>query len=195
MAKTVAERQDVIPVLAEVFRRYGYEGASLTRITEGTGLGKGSLYHFFPGGKEEMAAAVLAHIDDWFQRNVYTPLRQAGSPREGLASMFDEVSRYFESGRKVCLVGVFALGNERDRFSQAVGGYFRDWASALAATLERGKMQAEPARALAEEIVGGIQGALVLARAWDDPQVFARMTLGLRERALASVAQDSALKR
>jgi TetR/AcrR family transcriptional regulator, lmrAB and yxaGH operons repressor len=188
MARTVAERQDVIPVLAEVFRRYGYEGASLTRITEGTGLGKGSLYHFFPGGKEEMATAVLAHIDDWFQRNVYTPLRQARSPRAGLASMFDEVSRYFLSGRKVCLVGVFALGNERDRFSEAVAAYFRDWAAALTTTLESGAMEAAPARALAEEVVGGIQGALVLARAWDDPQVFARMTQSLRERTLASVA-------
>src|SRR6201991_3526047 len=186
MPRTVAERQDVIPVLAEVFRCYGYEGASLSRITEGTGLGKGSLYHFFPGGKEEMAAEVLAHIDDWFQRHVYTPLRQGGFPYEGIAAMFDEVSRYFLSGRKVCLVGVFALGNERDRFAQAVSGYFRDWAGALAVALENGGLTPTPARDLAEEVVGGIQGALVLARAWDDPQVFSRMIRTLSERALAA---------
>lgn len=187
MPRTVAERQDVIPVLAEVFRRHGYEGTSLTRITEGTGLGKGSLYHFFPGGKEEMAAAVLAHIDDWFQRNVYTPLRQAGSAREGIAAMFDEVSRYFLSGRKVCLVGVFALGNERDRFAQAVSAYFRDWTGALAAALEKGGLAAAAAQALAEEIVAGIQGGLVLSRALNDPQVYGRMVGGLRDRALAAI--------
>jgi AcrR family transcriptional regulator len=192
MPRTVAERQDVIPVLAEVFRRYGYEGASLTRITEGTGLGKGSLYHFFPGGKEEMAAAVLAHIEDWFQRNVYAPLRQAQSPAAGIATMFDEITRYFHSGRKVCLVGVFALGNERDRFSQAVAGYFRDWASSLSMALEKGGMSAAPARGMAEEVVGGIQGALVLARAWEDPQIFERMIGALRERALAAMAGTGA---
>lgn len=189
MPRTVAERQDVIPALAEVFRRYGYEGASLSRMTEGTGLGKGSLYHFFPGGKDEMAAAVLAHIDDWFQRNVYAPLRCAPSPAAAVQDMFDEVSRYFLSGRKVCLVGVFALGNERDRFAQAVASYFRDWAGALAATLEKGGLAANAAASLAESVVGGIQGALVLARAWNDPQVFLRMTRDLRERALQAMKQ------
>ena len=66
MARTVAERSDVLPLLAEVFREHGYEGASLSLISKATGLGKGSLYHFFPGGKEEMAVAVLAEIDGWF---------------------------------------------------------------------------------------------------------------------------------
>ncbi|OZI61947.1 TetR/AcrR family transcriptional regulator [Bordetella genomosp. 11] len=189
MPRTVAERQDVIPVLVEVFRRYGYEGTSLSRITEGTGLGKGSLYHFFPGGKDEMAAAVLAHIDDWFQRNIYAPLREAPSPRDGIAAMFDKVSAYFLSGRKACLVGVFALGNERDRFAQAVSSYFRAWAAAVTAVLEKGGVPPAPARDLAEEIVGGIQGALVLARAWNDPQVYCRMAGGLRERVLRTLPE------
>ena len=50
--RTLNERPDVIPLVAEVFRNFGDGGASLIRITEKTGLGKGSLYHFFPGGKE-----------------------------------------------------------------------------------------------------------------------------------------------
>jgi hypothetical protein len=29
-------------------------------------LGKGSLYHFFPGGKEDMAKAVLDEVAVWF---------------------------------------------------------------------------------------------------------------------------------
>src|SRR5476649_1575217 len=74
MARTIAERDDVVPMLAEVFRLHGFEGASLARICEGTGLGKGSIYHFFPGGKEEMADAVLAEIGAWFRDQVYAPL-------------------------------------------------------------------------------------------------------------------------
>jgi len=72
--KTVYERADVVPLLAEIFRELGYEGTTLSRITERTGIGKGSLYHFFPGGKEEMAAAVLADVDGWFER---APVRAA----------------------------------------------------------------------------------------------------------------------
>jgi len=61
--RTVLEKADVVPLVAEVFRELGYEGASLGRITARTRISKGSLYHFFPGGKEEMAAAILDHVD------------------------------------------------------------------------------------------------------------------------------------
>ena len=57
MARMVAERADTLPGLAEAFREHGYAGASLSVIGEATGLGRGSLYHFFPGGKREMAEA------------------------------------------------------------------------------------------------------------------------------------------
>lgn len=190
MARTIAERHDVIPVLAEVFRAYGYEGASLARITEGTGLGKGSLYHFFPGGKQEMASAVLAHIDAWFQENVFTPLRQEDDPERGISRMFAEVRRYFLSGRKVCLLGVFALGGERDRFADQVASYFRDWTDALGGALMRAGKGRPAARDLAEEIVGGIQGGLVMARAWNDASAFTRQVDKLEKRALTSARVD-----
>ena len=182
MARMIAERSDVIPLLAEVFRTYGFEGASLARISEGTKLGKGSIYHFFPGGKEEMAAAVLTEIDDWFQANVFTPLREGAGGKGGSAAMFREVSRYFMAGQKVCLVGVFALGNERDRFAVKVKAYFAAWIAALEAALRREGKDAKSAAALAEEVVVGIQGALVIARALDRPAVFTNTLRRLQSR-------------
>ncbi|QGZ42199.1 TetR family transcriptional regulator [Pseudoduganella flava] len=184
MARIVAERGDVIPLLAEVFRTHGFEGASLTRLCEGTRLGKGSIYHFFPGGKDEMAAAVLAEIDRWFREQVFEPLRAAGDARQGIAAMFDAVERYFDAGKRVCLVGMFALGNERDRFAARVQGYFAEWIGALTAALVRAGRDVQSAAALAEEAVAGIQGALVLARALDRPAVFSDALARLRERLL-----------
>jgi TetR/AcrR family transcriptional repressor of lmrAB and yxaGH operons len=172
MARLVAERADILPVLAELFREHGFEGASLALITERTGLGKGSLYHFFPGGKEEMAAAVLAEIDRWFEANIFRPLREAADPLAAVAATLDATEEYFRSGRRVCLVGVFALSNTRDRFAQAISGYFAAWRDALAAALRHGGCAA--AQDLAEAILADLQGGLVLARALDDPRVFQR---------------------
>ena len=62
MPRLVTERADTLPALAVVFRECGYDGASLALIGQHTRLGKGSLYHFFPGGKEEMADAVLGEM-------------------------------------------------------------------------------------------------------------------------------------
>ncbi len=185
MARVIAEREDVIPLLGEIFRTYGFEGASLARISEGTKLGKGSIYHFFPGGKEEMAEAVLAQIDEWFKRHVFEPLMERTNAVEGIRAMFDDVGRYFLSGRRVCLVGVFALGSERDRFADRVRDYFVAWIDALAAALVRTGREQLKANALAKEVVGGIQGALVLARALDQTEVFTDTLSSLQDRLLA----------
>ncbi|WP_026792159.1 TetR/AcrR family transcriptional regulator [Pleomorphomonas oryzae] len=187
MAKTIAERADVVPLLAEVFREYGFDGASLSVIGERTGLGKGSLYHFFPGGKEEMAAAVLQEIDRWFEAEIYKPLREATDPRAAIDGMLRAVDDYFRSGRRICLVGAFALDNVRDRFAAAVKGYFAEWRSALASALERAGCSPDLAHALAEETVVAIQGALVLARALDDTAVFARSIEATRAKLAAAI--------
>ncbi|MEP9356091.1 TetR/AcrR family transcriptional regulator [Xanthobacter sp. KR7-65] len=182
MARTVTERADILPLLGEVFREHGFEGASLAHITARTGLGKGSLYHFFPGGKEEMAAAVLNEIDGWFEANVFAPLRADADPSAAVDDMLERTDTYFRSGRRVCLVGLFALGDVRDRFGAAVAGYFARWRDALAAALTRAGRPAEDATALAEDAVLAIQGALVLARALDEPAVFGRAIERLRGR-------------
>ena len=184
MTRTVAERSDVIPVLAEIFRENGFEGASLAIIGEKTGLGKGSLYHFFPGGKEQMAAVVLNEIDTWFEDHIYSPLREADDPRAAISAMCRAVDDYFRSGRRICLVGAFALDSVRDRFTAQIRGYFVDWRIALAAALEKAGHETAKATDLAEEAVISIQGALVLARALNDPRLFERSMSKTEKRLL-----------
>ena len=176
----------MLPLLAEVFREHGYEGASLSLISKATGLGKGSLYHFFPGGKEEMAVAVLAEIDGWFEANVFRPLRETNDPRAAVATMFATTAEYFRSGRRVCLVGALSLSDARDRFAGRLRDYFARWVEALTAALARAGHGPKAAGAIAEEAVGGIQGAVVLARALDRPDVFEQILTGLRARCLGT---------
>lgn len=104
--------------------RCGIEGASLARISAATGLGKGSLYHFFPGDKEEMAAAVLADIAGWFEANLFAPLEQGADAHCAdahcaIEATFDAVMAYFCSDRRVCLVGALALSDAGDLFAAA----------------------------------------------------------------------------
>jgi TetR/AcrR family transcriptional regulator, lmrAB and yxaGH operons repressor len=183
VTKTVFEKADVIPLVAEVFRELGYEGATLSRITARTGLGKGSLYHFFPGGKEDMAGEILAHVDGWFADHIFEPL-EGNNPQQAIAHMWDSVDTYFRLGRRVCLVGVFALDETRDRFAVPIKRYFRRWIGALAGALARSGMDEAVASRLAEEVVVSIQGALTVARALDDGDVFKRALEHLRERTI-----------
>jgi len=174
----MTERAAHVPALAEAFREHGFAGASVAALCAATGLGKGSLYNFFPGGKEEMAAAVLADVDAWFTASVFEPLEaaQAADPPAGwpgaVNAMFDAVTAYFRSGRRVCLQGAFALGRERDLFAQTIAGYFERWIAALAAALRAAGYDEPEARLAAAETVAAIQGAIVLSRALDSPEIF-----------------------
>lgn len=183
MPRSYADRNELIPALSEIFREHGFAGASLSEITRGTGLGKGSLYHFFPGGKEEMAKAVLDDVAAWFESNVYAPLRESEDPAAGIEHMFEATVRFFHSGRRICLVGSFALDDTRDRFAVAIQAYFAAWVVALESALGRAGLDGSAARENAEDIVAGIQGALVLARAQNDPRLFVRAVKRLRRLA------------
>lgn len=189
MPARIHSPEKVIAGLAEVFREHGFEGASLAHISQATGLGKGSLYHAFPGGKDDMAAAVLADIDGWFERNVFVPLYDKGLPAStAIDGMLDACVAYFHCGGRVCLVGVFALNATRDAFADAVNGYFRRWEQALNAALRRGGASPAKAKALAEDVLAGIQGGLVLARAFDDNRYFEREIERLRARLKSGLA-------
>lgn len=185
MKKDVVERKQVLQALGEVFRAHGYEGASLTLITEATGLGKGSLYYLFPDGKQQMAAEVLTEIDAWFELNIFAPLRTADDPARGVAAMIAGVDEYFHSGNRVCLVGVIALGAARDTFAVKVDEYFTRWQAALASLLRRSGLGNSQAQRRAEDALLTIQGALVLARARNDAKIFRRALTDLTKRLLA----------
>ncbi|MFW8593487.1 TetR/AcrR family transcriptional regulator [Cribrihabitans neustonicus] len=174
-----AARADILPALSEVFRSHGFEGASIGRIVAATGLGRSSLYHLFPGGKEEMAREVLTHVDAWFARNIFEPLEQ-DAPALALVQMFDAVTEYFREGGRICLVGAFALDGTRDRFAAEVRAYFSRWVQSLASCLTRGGMAAADASAAAAQVVALIQGAIVLARATGSPEDFQLALLAAR---------------
>ena len=172
MARTISERPDAVLALANTFRLHGFEGASLSVISAETGLGKGSLYNFFPGGKEEMARAVLDGVNTWFRTRVYEPLLTPGQPSTRIAEMFEATASYFESRDLVCLFGAFALGQERERFAAAIREYFVEWIAALTTTLARAGHGPQRSHDLAVDTVSGIQGALVISRALGETETF-----------------------
>lgn len=189
--RPLTDRASALPRLAEAFREHGYDGASIAVLSKATGLGKGSLYNFFPGGKEEMMEAVLGDIDRWFAEAIFRPLEEGADPAKAVIAMFDVVSTYFLSGRRVCVLGSLGLGASGELFASRVRRYFARWIAALAGCLENGGAAPALATALAEEAVSGIQGAIVLSRALGDEASFGRAIDRLRSLLLAAIDKES----
>ncbi|GAA2942001.1 TetR/AcrR family transcriptional regulator [Microbacterium luteolum] len=179
MARTVLDRSDVVLALAGVFRERGFEGGSLSVIKQKTGIGRGSLYHFFPEGKTDMARAVLDQVSDWFEEKIFVPLRTATDPQKAIADMSRAVAEYFISRQCVCLFAAITLGEEQETFAKAVKSYFTEWVEALTGVLRLAGLSPQEAADRALDAVAVIQGGLILARAYGDDQTF----LGIVDRA------------
>ena len=170
-----------IPCLLRLFRQYGYDGATLAKISEATGLGKASLYHHFPGGKDEMVETVLNYLEHWMEQNVVQKLRSSGAPRLRLQEMCDRLSEVYEGGKQPCLSAILLLGSARDVFHDAVQALYHSWINAIATVLIEAGISEILAQQRAEDAVIAIQGALILSQGLSNPAPFQRVIQQLPE--------------
>jgi TetR/AcrR family transcriptional regulator, lmrAB and yxaGH operons repressor len=174
MPPALLSREQVVERLMRAIRRFGYDGASLAELSKATGLGKSSLYHYFPAGKDDMVRAVLDHLEDQLRETLFVPLRAPGPVRERLAQMVETLDEFYRGGREACVLGNLVLGTSRTRFRRQLASIFEQWIDAIAAALVDGGVSAPLARARAEDAVLRIEGALILAGAMNDVAYFGR---------------------
>lgn len=184
VAKQTAAKQAYIPHLLDLFRQFGYDGATLSKISQATGLGKASLYHHFPGGKDEMVAVVLTTLEQGLGQIALESLQGEGDALTRLQRMSDRVSHAYEDGQKPCLLAALMLGSGRDLFQARVQTLLRSWIEAIAQVLMEAGMEASIAQQRAEDGVIAIQGALILAQGLDDVAPFQRVMQQLPARLL-----------
>ncbi|NJM59286.1 MAG: TetR/AcrR family transcriptional regulator [Oscillatoriales cyanobacterium RU_3_3] len=168
-------KETYVPCLLKLFRQHGYDGATLSKISEATGLGKASLYHHFPGGKDEMVEAVLDYLEDWLTQNILQPLASAGDSVARLQCMCDRLTEIYEGGTQPCMFAILLLGSARDVFHGKVKALFCGWIDEIAAVLVETGMERALAQQRGEDAAIAVQGALILAQALDDPSPFMRV--------------------
>lgn len=160
--------------LLQLFRQYGYDGATLARISKATGLGKASLYHHFPGGKDEMVQAVMDYLDQWLAEKVLPSLQGNGSALKKLRQMCDRLSELYEAGQQPCLSATLLLGSARDLFHDRVQARYRAWIDSVAQVLVNAGLDRSTAEQRGEDMVIALQGSLIVAQGLNSPEVFQR---------------------
>lgn len=160
--------------MTDVFCAHGFEGASLSRIAEATGLQRASLYHRFPKGKQQMADAVLARTDVWFMEHILAPMQGEGTPAARLAEVIRRLSAFYVGGRKSCLLDTLSIGQEEGVIRDHVKATLEAWRGVFAAAAREAGATAAAARNRAEQAIASIQGGLVLARVLGEPRPFTR---------------------
>lgn len=179
MPATKVNEEQLLEGLLRVFQDYGYEGATLTRISDATGLEKSSLYHRFPGGKDEMAIAVLRHVGQHFQNEVLAALHEDGPREERVAQCAAGLKRFYDGGRRSCLLDTLSMAGGGETIRQEVKALYLAWQAAFAAVAREAGCSPAQAVRRAQEAIGEIHGALVLARATGERRAFLEAIEGL----------------
>src|SRR5919106_1455212 len=122
----------LIERLSDLFRRAGFDGASLGDIAEATGLQKSSLYHRFPGGKQQMATEVAAAVGERFATSILAPLGTDEPLEERVRVVGRNLAAFYERGARNCLLDMLSVGEPGANASAKLAAAAAGWIAAFA---------------------------------------------------------------
>jgi TetR/AcrR family transcriptional regulator, lmrAB and yxaGH operons repressor len=179
MAHRIISDDVFLATALDLFRTYGFEGVSLKRLADATGLEKASLYYRYPGGKDEIVMAVASDVVAWFQTNIFDPLTGNGTARKRITFVAERLRDFYSGGSKACLTDVLSLPGGPKELHATLKGAMQTWISAFAQIAKESGLSSSTARARAEEAIMRIEGSLVLARVIGDNSNFERILKAL----------------
>ncbi|WP_263408987.1 TetR/AcrR family transcriptional regulator [Terriglobus tenax] len=177
------EKAEIVGRLFVVFQDRGYEGASLADLSQATGLGKSSLYHHFPRGKEQMAEAVLEQGRTFIQTAVADVAKSNEPLKLRIRKIVAALDQLYASGKNPCVLGRLAVSEIGPAGKKLAHEIFASWTDAVAHLARESGMTDLKARQFGEDWIARVQGSLILHAATGDCKPFERVMSALADLA------------
>jgi AcrR family transcriptional regulator len=161
-------RERILYASAELFRRQGYAGTGLKQVVAQAEAPFGSLYHFFPGGKEQLADEVLRAGGRFFLALYGSIADAAGDLPTAVHDFFAGAAATLQSTdfADACPIATVAgeVASTHEPLRQATADVFESWLASLAEDAIEGGVAHSRARALALSVLALLEGAFLLSR-------------------------------
>jgi AcrR family transcriptional regulator len=143
----------------------GLDGTAFSDVIIRSGAPRGSLYHHFPEGKDELVEAAMALTADR-ALGVLDALRGA-RPREVTAAFLDLWRAVLVRSdlRAGCAVLAVTVATDSPDLREHAAAIFRAWRGRLAELYVEGGVEAKRANRLAATVIAATEGAVVVSRA------------------------------
>lgn len=175
-------REEIITKCVERFRTHGFHRTTMSDLAEVCGLQKGSFYHYF-SCKDEILREGLVQTRDDFAEHIFTLAYDNGvTAKERMKSMLDAHVTIMLRGNGGCLVANVSAEtlHTTPEFMPLLREISDRWHTALTHIL-RTSYETEEADNIAWRIMQDIEGAVMLARLYDN----AKFTTEAVERSVA----------
>ncbi|WP_405720291.1 TetR/AcrR family transcriptional regulator [Streptomyces sp. NBC_00046] len=181
-AEADSPRERMLNSATELFQRNGVAATALSDIVERSGAPRGSLYHYFPEGKSQIAAEATARAGRQLGA-VVSLLTATHAPVETIRLMVGHfrqqlIDSDYTAGCPAA-PGALEGGAGGSEARRAAGEAFTTWEATVSAAFWQRGLAAGEADALATLVISAIEGALVLGKAQQSARALDRV-----ERAL-----------
>jgi len=164
---TATTRHRLLEAAITLMRRSGLSGAGINEIVRESGAPKGSVYHHFPGGKEQIVGEGLAQYSLRVVAFIEASLSRKRRPGDKIKALFDAYAARIEEGafRHSCPVGTVCLDLDADVESlrPVVADAFAQYVQAIAAHLPFEDRRRSAS--FAGLVLSAIEGAYIRGRA------------------------------
>jgi TetR/AcrR family transcriptional repressor of lmrAB and yxaGH operons len=166
--RAAQHKQNLVRTAMRLFRRQGYASTGLQQIVAESGAPKGSLYHYFPSGKEALGAAAVELAGGLMGETLAELAARHPKPRPFLRAWCRTLAGWMEESgfRSGCPIATTLLENAPQSPSITAAGRraVDGWIEIVAGVLAKGGLAPREARSRAQLAIAAIEGALILAR-------------------------------
>ncbi|MGW6855458.1 TetR/AcrR family transcriptional regulator [Streptomyces xanthophaeus] len=161
-------RERLVRTASRLMQHGGYENTPVKQLVREAGATLGSLYHFFPGGKQELAVAAIRFGDEEFAELLRAGLSAHPDPAEAVEYVATLLARELEASdwRDGCPITATALETvgRLPEIQAACALAFANWQHLVAAKLLASGHPEQQARDLAATVLNTLGGAEVSAQ-------------------------------
>jgi TetR/AcrR family transcriptional regulator, lmrAB and yxaGH operons repressor len=168
MSAPPKHRDAIVQAAATLFRRNGFAATGINEIVKFSGAPKGSLYHYFPNGKDEIAVAAICFSGNALKAT----LEKLGQKHKSTAALIRAYCQLLASWmaksgfRDGCPITTTLLESAPQSAGVAAAGReaFDGWCAVIARALVLDGFGKAEAMQLATLTISALEGALILAR-------------------------------
>lgn len=162
-------RDQIIQSTCELLEKQGFHGTGLNEIVEESGAPKGSLYHYFPEGKEQIASEAVLHAGRLTAKRIQAGLVESDASKaihDFVLKISDHVERSgFAAGGPLTAVAM-ETATQSERINLACREAYRMIETAFREKLLQSGFPKTKADSLATVITASIEGGIILSRTY-----------------------------
>ena len=175
MSAAPKHRDKIVRAAALLFRRNGYAATGMNDIVALSGAPKGSVYHYFPEGKEQIAIETI-HYASGLVAKTLAELSETYSTPSDMVSAYGTLLRgwlaksEYQDGCPITTT-LLELSATSEPVAQAGRSAFASWKNIYQGKLTAAGVSEQRANSLASMAVISFQGALIAWVAYDKPVI------------------------